>query len=161
MICLLALIGFGILGIFSVSHRALAKEAFNCIFRRVTLRKCDTGFDKKMKMRITIGIMRSSPKLSRFTFKYFEAISWVFTILLITSFAFSAMGIYNLIQYGNCEGAHSNEPCVFNPTGGISCGSAECELRGCYCNTPTGNCTEENNFRACDGSCDCSEHVCG
>ena len=51
MACLIALIIFGIMGIFSASHRALAKEAFICVFKRVTFRPCDTGFKEKIKLR--------------------------------------------------------------------------------------------------------------
>jgi hypothetical protein len=37
MICLIALVVFGIMSIFSVGFRPLAKESFNCVFRRLTL----------------------------------------------------------------------------------------------------------------------------
>ena len=53
MACLIALIIFGIMGIFSASHRALAKEAFICVFKRVTFRPCDTGFKEKIKGKIS------------------------------------------------------------------------------------------------------------
>ena len=33
MICLIALIIFGVLAIFSASYRPLAKEAFDCVLR--------------------------------------------------------------------------------------------------------------------------------
>ena len=49
MICILALIVFGILGIFSAKYREFAREAFKCVSLRVTLRKCESRFDEQMK----------------------------------------------------------------------------------------------------------------
>lgn len=112
MICLIALVAFGVLGIFSARYRALAKEAFNCVFRRVTLRKCDTGFDTKMKSRIT-GRLIAYPRAARFVYRNFEAISWAFTILMIGSLALSAHGIYNYLAYGNCNGEQGGF-CIFS-----------------------------------------------
>ncbi len=52
MPCVVALVVLSIMGIFSASNRALAKEAFDCVFRRITLRPCPTGFDEKIKARV-------------------------------------------------------------------------------------------------------------
>lgn len=154
MICLIALIVFGILGIFSVSHRKLAKEAFHCIFRRVTLRRCDTGFDQKMKAKITGKLLKRNPKIARFTYKNFEAISWVFTILFISSLVFSANGLYNLTKYGSCD-PHSTE-CIFNP-GELGCGGESCQEE-CLCEKEV---CESPAYKACQGDCDCQREVCG
>ncbi len=112
MICIIALAAFGILGIFSAKYRALAKEAFNCVFRRVTLRKCETGFDTKMKSKIT-GRLIAHPRAARFVYRNFEAISWALTILMIGSLALSAHGIYNYVAYGNCNGEQGGF-CIFS-----------------------------------------------
>ncbi len=104
MICLLALIVFGILGIFSVSHRKLALEAFDCVFRRITFRKCESRLDVRLKSKITGRILRKNKALGRFVYSNFEIISWVFTILLIASLAYTAFGLYNYAVYGNCNG---------------------------------------------------------
>ncbi len=103
MICLIALIAFGILGIFSATHRALAKEAFDCVFRRVTLRKCNTGFDRKMKMKISSGILQKNKTAGKFVFKHFELLSWILTIITIASLIYSLIGIYNFVVYGDCN----------------------------------------------------------
>lgn len=117
MICIIALIVFGILGIFSAAYRKLAGEAFNCVFRRITLRKCETEFDKKLKAQIT-GKLIKYPKAGKFVYKNFELLSWIFTILLIASFAYSVYSAYNYIQYGNCYGKSYGEGfCLFDPTG--------------------------------------------
>ena len=115
MICLIALVVFGILGIFSVKYRVIAKEALDCVFRRVTLRKCDTGLDKRLRSQITGNLMRKAPRLGRFTFKNFEIISWVFTILMILSIVQSGISVYNFAAYGNCNGKGSDEFCIFDP----------------------------------------------
>jgi heme/copper-type cytochrome/quinol oxidase subunit 2 len=104
MICIIALVVFGVLSIFSVSHRSLAKEAFDCVFRRVTFRPCTSGLDKRLKSNITGKLMKRSPKVAGQVYKHFELISWFFTILMIVSLIVSARGVYFLARYGNCNG---------------------------------------------------------
>ena len=120
MICVLALIVFGILGIFSATHRKIALEAFDCVFRRVTLRKCESGLDKRLKSQITGKLMKKNPVIARFTFRYFELISWFFTILFILSFVYAGIGGYNYYLYGNCNGPNEDSFCIFDPLGGNS-----------------------------------------
>lgn len=117
MICVIALIVFGILGIFSAKHRIIAKEAFECVFRRLTLRKCETGLDKRLKAQITGKLMKSWPRTGRQVYKHFELISWIFLIMLLVSIFFSAQGLYNVVKFGNCNGEQSSGFCIFNPDG--------------------------------------------
>lgn len=102
VICLIALIVFGFMALFSVTYRPLAKEALNCVLRRMTLRKCDTGFDKKMKAKITGKLMKRHAGFAKFVYKNFEAISWAFTILLIGSIIYAVWGLYHIILLGIC-----------------------------------------------------------
>lgn len=140
VVCFIALFVFGFLAIFSARYRPFAKEAFNCVFKRMTLRKCDTGFDKKLKAKITGKLMAKNPRFGAFVYKRFEAISWIFTFILIVSLVYSAIGIYNIVVYNNCNGP----------------GSTYCPLTGSYgtectiqtCNNPNCNCTS-------DGICTC------
>jgi hypothetical protein len=155
MICLIALGVFSVTGIFSATHRQLAKEAFDCVFRRMTLRKCSTGFDEKMKMKLTGKLIGRSPLLARKLHQHFELVSWALTFTLIISLSFSVMGAYNLAVYGSCD-PHGTD-CVFNP-GVLTCGSEECEINGCDCES-TG--CEEPLYNACQGKCDCQENTCG
>ncbi len=111
MICLTALLIFGILGIFSATYRQLAKEAFDCVFRRVTFRKCESGFDKKLKAKITGKMMAQSPDTAGFIFRHFEVLSLVFTILFIVSFGYSVYAVYNYAAYDNCYGPNSDKIC--------------------------------------------------
>jgi hypothetical protein len=113
--CLIALVVLAFLGIFSAKYRRWAKEAFSCVARRVTLRPCKTGFNEAVKAKITSKLMLRSPGLARVTHKHFELISWIFTIILFISLAYTAYGFYNLAIYGTCDPVSGN--CVFNPGG--------------------------------------------
>lgn len=114
MICILSFIVLGILGIFSTTHRQLAKEAFRCVAKRIILRPCITGFDKKIKSKIVGKILKRNQPIGKFVHKYFQALAWVFVILMTVSFIYSALGIYNLIRYKTCDPAHP-ENCILTP----------------------------------------------
>jgi protein-disulfide isomerase len=123
MICFIALIVFGILGIFSATHRKIASDAFDCVFKRMTLRKCTTGLDVKLKSDITSKFLEKSPKLGALVYKHFEVISWGFTILMIGSMIWSGVSAYNYYEYGNCNGPSVEDQqglCIFDPSGANS-----------------------------------------
>lgn len=81
---------------------------------------------------------------------------------MAVSLYYSALGGYNYIVYGNCNGAHSEDFCIFNPfNNNVSCGSEHCASDGCYCGENETNCTKENNYLACEGNCSCDKEVCG
>ena len=130
MICIIALIIFGILGIFSARYRTLAKQAFDCVFKRVTLRPCQSGLDRRLKMDIVKKVMKRSTKLASFVYKNFEALSWIFTILLLASLFYSGYSGYNYIRYGNCNGKPSESFCIFDPTGKNKVSSFESNYSG-------------------------------
>jgi len=109
MICLIAFVVFGILGIFSATHRKIAFEAFECVFLKIQLKPCTSALDKRLKSQITGKLLKKNPKLAKFTFNHFEAISWAFTIITILSLVYSAIGFYNYMEYGNCNGEGSQE----------------------------------------------------
>ncbi len=115
MICIIALIVFAVLGVFSARYRTIAREAFDCVFRRVTLRKCTSGLDKRLKSQITGKLMRRSPRAGRIVFRNFEVISWIFTVALILSLGYSAYSVYNLFVFGNCNGPIPDAFCAFDP----------------------------------------------
>jgi protein-disulfide isomerase len=130
MICILSFVVFSVLSIFSASYRDLAREAFECVWKRITLRPCDTGFQQKVKSRITSSIMKRSPKLAKIVHKYSEVIAFSFLVLLVGSFVYSAYGIFNFYLYGSCNGNNNSQFCVLDPNnthnqvsavGGASC----------------------------------------
>lgn len=117
MICLIAMFVFGFLGIFSLKYRKIATEAFDCVFRRMTLRKCTSGLDKRLKSQITGNVMKQHPRTGKFVFKHFEFISWVFTVLMFWSIISTGISGYNYYMYGNCNGPQDGGVCIFDPSG--------------------------------------------
>lgn len=117
MPCLIALIIFGIMGIFSASHRSLAKEAFSCVFNRVTLRPCNSDFKEKIKGKILSKIISRSTFLARMVNKHYEILSWIFFILMIGSTFWVLRGGYNFYVYGSCNGLNESGFCAFDPSG--------------------------------------------
>lgn len=117
VLCIVALVIFGILGIFSAKYREYAKEAFRCVTRTVTLRPCDTGFDAKLKAKIVSKLSKVNVNFGRAAFKHYHLLSWFFFILFFSSFIYSAISVYNYVAYGNCNGKESNAFCIFNAFG--------------------------------------------
>ncbi len=66
MICVIALIVFAVLAVFSAKYRPLALEAFDCVFRRLTFRKCKSALDKRLKSKITGKVMKRHAGLAKF-----------------------------------------------------------------------------------------------
>jgi hypothetical protein len=112
--CIVAMIVFGVLGIFSAKYRTYAREAFRCFARMATLRPCNTTFDEEMKAKITAKLIKRSPRLARNVHAHFGKISLVFAIVLFASLGYSAYGLYNLAVHGTCDPAHPDQ-CIFNP----------------------------------------------
>jgi len=120
MICIIALVVFGIMGIFSFSYRQLFYEAFDCTFRRLTLRKCQSGLDQKSRSKLTAKIMKVSPFLAKQFYKYFRVIEFLFFVIFIWSIVQSSLAGYNFYMYGNCNGPDESGFCIFDPTGSNS-----------------------------------------
>ncbi len=126
MICIAAAIVFGILAIFSAKYRTLAKEAWDCVFRKMTLRPCQSGLDRRMRMGAMLAVSKRSPAAARLIYKMFPAISVIFVLATIVSFAYLAWGGYNFALYGNCNGPGSTGFCVFDPNGVGSSDTGQC-----------------------------------
>jgi len=117
MFCIVALLIFSILGIFSATHRQWAKEALDCVLRRVTFRPCNTGFREKIKSKILIALIDRSPFAAKFFNRHFELLAWLFMILMIGSTVWSIRGGYNYYLYGSCNGLNETGFCAFDPSG--------------------------------------------
>jgi len=102
VICIIALVVFSILGIWSTKYRRLAKEAFDCVFKMVQLKPCDTQFDERIKSKVTAKLM-VFPTVARAFYKHFKIFSWIFVMAFFASMIYSAYGIYNLVAYGSCQ----------------------------------------------------------
>lgn len=110
VICIIAAVVFGFLSLFSVRYRGYAREAFHCVFRMATLRKCDTEFDKKMRAAIVAKLFRW-PRFAGVVHRRFAVISWIFAITFFASLAYTGYSAYNLIVWQNCEGPGGS--CIF------------------------------------------------
>ena len=117
MFCIASFVVLSIMGIFSATNRQLAREALDCVFRRITLRPCNTGFDTKMKAKILGSVINRSERAARFINKNFEVLSWIFFILLVAASVMSARGLYLFYVSGSCNGLNQEAFCVFDPTG--------------------------------------------
>ncbi len=108
VLCFIALPIFLLLGIFSVKYRILARDAFECIGRTITFRKCKSQLDERIKSHLTGKIIKISPKFGMFIYRKFQIISIIFIILMIASLFFSITGLFNYLKYGNCYGPGEN-----------------------------------------------------
>ncbi len=111
VICIVALVVFGVLSIFSAKYRTLAKEAFDCVFNMVTLRPCKTALKQRIKSAIISKLMPAFPVAAKVVYSNFELFSWVFTILFFASLLISANAAFNLVIYNNCYGPNSTGFC--------------------------------------------------
>lgn len=114
MICLLSLIVFSFLGIFSASHRQLAKEAFNCVRNKAKREPCETNLDDSVKASAVGRVLNYSPRAARILNKYFEVFSWILLISLLATGIYTSYSVYNFIVYGNCNGAAATAGCSLN-----------------------------------------------
>lgn len=138
---------FGILSIFSASYRPLARESFDCVFRRVTFRKCQSGLDTRIKGKLVGKLMTKSHTAAKLLHRNFELLSWIFVIMFFVSLFFSGQAVYNIIVYDNCYGPNSDETCLFVPDNGEDsslvtcgdpvCGNGTCEICGENCSCAT------------------------
>lgn len=116
VVCIIALPLFLILSIFSVRYRRLTKEAMDCLFHTLARKKCESALDQRIKTRLSGGIMRYSPKLGAWFYRNYLIITLILTIVFILSTIFTAIGLYNYFQYGNCNGPDSSAFCILNPS---------------------------------------------
>lgn len=114
VICIVALVVFSILSIFSAKYRPLAKDAFECVFRMITLRPCNVKLEERIKTKMTTKLMKF-PNIARVFYKHFKLFSWMFTILFFASLIYSGYSLYNLFVYGTCD--PNSDTCVLTPIG--------------------------------------------
>jgi protein-disulfide isomerase len=117
MFCIVAFLILAVMGIFSASCRQLAREAWSCVFKRVTFRPCTTGFDERMKSRILGSVINRSETAARLLNRNFELLSWTMFVLMAASSLFAARGIYLFYVTGSCSGLNETSFCLFDPKG--------------------------------------------
>ncbi len=126
MPCLIALIILCILSIFSLKYRILAKEAFDCVFRRITLRPCQTGFNQKLKTAISSWFLRKSERIGGFVFRRFEILSWIFVIIFSITTFYVGRNVYFYVKYGSCN-PQEPQNCIINQLTPSAPPSPECD----------------------------------
>ncbi|PIZ56631.1 MAG: hypothetical protein COY22_00485 [Candidatus Tagabacteria bacterium CG_4_10_14_0_2_um_filter_40_13] len=122
MPCLIALVVLAVLSIFSLKYRILAKEAFECVFRRITLRPCQAGFDQKLKTGVSSWFLKKNERIGGFVFRRFEILSWIFVIVFSITTFYVGRGVYFYATYGSCA-PQNPQNCVINqliPAGATS-----------------------------------------
>ncbi len=148
MICILILMTFAILGLFSAKYRVVYKEALTCIKNKIKGLHCPNYTLWKTK---ALNKFEDYPKLSVFIGRHFDKITNTLVILMFLLFIFSGFfvgnGIYNYAVYGNCNGPNNEDFCIFNPLAEEGC---ECGLE---------NCTAKHESVPCE-SCECTESAC-
>jgi|SRR3989344_6843572 len=136
VLCFIAFPVLLIMGIFSVKYRILAKDAFECLGRTVTFRKCKSNLDDRIKSHLTGKIIKRSHKFGIFFYRNFQLISVIMIILLVASIFFSITGLFNYIKYGNCNGPENEGTfCIYSEIlGDSSCDNLElCTNEECNC----------------------------
>ena len=120
MFCIAAFIILAIISIFSASHRKLAKQAFSCTLRRVTLRPCDSSFKEETKNKILSHVANKTPKLVKTADIGIEIASFALVILTVWSLVVALESGLNLFVWGTCTPANasscslSSETCSIN-----------------------------------------------
>jgi hypothetical protein len=101
-ICIVALVVFSVMSLGSAKYKKLARDAFRCVAKMITLSPCDVGFQQRVKGRVTAKLLRV-PRLARLFYRNFALISWLFTLTFFASLIYSAYAMYNFFVYGSCE----------------------------------------------------------
>lgn len=102
MFCIAAFIVLAIISIFSASHRKLAKKAWDCTFRRITFRPCDSNFKDETKNWLLARVANKTPRLIKVADIGIEIASFVLVILTVWSLLSVMMSGLNLYVWGTC-----------------------------------------------------------
>jgi hypothetical protein len=103
MFCIAAFIVLAIISIFSASHRKLAKKAWNCTFRRITFRPCDTSFKEEAKSKLLSHVANKNPKFVKAADAGIEIASFILVILTVWSLLTALNAGLNLFVWGTCN----------------------------------------------------------
>ncbi|MBY6293947.1 hypothetical protein GLU60_01000 [Nanohaloarchaea archaeon H01] len=103
MLCVAYLVVFGILGIFSSTHRELFIKSLECVKNSFKRRPCEADVKQEVRANITHSLIERNPRIAKFVNQYFDVLSWVFIILFIASTALTISVIVDLIIHGSCN----------------------------------------------------------
>lgn len=114
VLCLVALVIFSILGIFSARYRKLAKESFECVGKSIIFRPCNSRLDQRIKAKATAKLMHVNKTMAKLFYKYFTLLSWAFTILFFVSLFLTAQALYYYFTIGTCQPGLAPSSCPIN-----------------------------------------------
>ncbi len=110
MLCILSFFVFAILGIFSASHRELAKKAWYCLVKKIQFKPCDINFNEELKGKMLGKLVFTHPRLGGFLYKWADVLSVVFVILSVWSLLAVVRSSVYLLAYDTCD-PYSEEGC--------------------------------------------------
>jgi len=119
MFCIAAFIILAIISIFSARYRKLAKKAWSCTLRRVTLRPCDTSFKEETKNKLLSHVAKKTPNLIKTADIGIEVASFALVILTIWSILIVIESGLNLFVWGTCTPSNASS---------CSLGSESCSI---------------------------------
>jgi hypothetical protein len=120
MFCIAAFIILAIISVFSARYRKLAKKAWSCTLRRVTLRPCDTSFKEETKNKLLSHVAKKTPRLVKTADVGIEVASFALVVLTIWSVLVVLEAGLNLFVWGTCAPSNasscslSSESCSIN-----------------------------------------------
>jgi hypothetical protein len=120
-LCLVALVVFSVMSIFSTKYRRLAKESFKCVMKTLTLSPCDMAFEQRVKAKVTAKLLNISPSVARAFYQNFRVFAWGFTATFFVSLFIIGYSFYNFAVYGSCE---PGQPCYMTALG-LTSGTVE------------------------------------
>lgn len=110
MLCILSFFVFAVLGIFSASHRPLAKKAWYCLVRKIQFKPCDINFNEELKGKMLGKLIFTHPRLGSFLYKWADTLAVIFVIISIWSlWSVVRSGVY-LAAYDTCD-PYSEQGC--------------------------------------------------
>jgi len=110
MLCILSFFVFAILGIFSASHRELAKKAWYCLVKKIQFKPCDINFNEELKGKMLGKLVFTHPRLGGFLYKWADVLSIIFVILSVWSLLAVVRSSVYLLAYDTCD-PYSEEGC--------------------------------------------------
>ena len=108
MFCIAAFIILALISIFSARYRKLAKKAWSCTLRRVTLRPCDTSFKEETKNKLLSHVAKKTPKLVKAADIGIEVAAFLFVALTIWSILVVLESGLNLFVWGTCNPSNAS-----------------------------------------------------
>lgn len=106
-LCIVALVIFSVMSIWSAKYRKLAKETFKCVTKTLMLSPCDMDFEQKVKARVTAKLLALNPMLAKAFYRNFRIFAWAFTATFFVSLFLTVRSFYNYLVYGSCEPGES------------------------------------------------------